>query len=78
MTYRGGYKLNEWYHVKLIVEGGENVKAKIWPRGSSEPQWMYEAKAPQRKSGVTVPMIVAGAGTSGAASFDYLLVSGSL
>ena len=77
MIYNGGYKLNEWYHVKITVEGGEKVKAKIWPRGSSEPEWMYEANLTQRKSGVIVPMIVAGIGTSGAASFDYLLASGS-
>src|SRR5262249_51447077 len=64
MTYTGGYKLNEWYHVKLTVEGGERVKAKIWPRGSSEPEWMYAANLPQRKSGLTVPMLIAGIGTS--------------
>ncbi|HKQ79579.1 MAG TPA: hypothetical protein VJ810_38155 [Blastocatellia bacterium] len=77
LVYNGGYKLNEWYHVKLTVEGGEKVKAKIWPRGSKEPEWMYETNLPQRKSGVTVPMVVAGVGTSGEASFDYLLATGS-
>lgn len=78
MTYSGGYKLGAWYHIKLTVEGGEKVKAKMWPRGANEPEWMYEARLPQRKSGVTAPMIVAGVGTSGAASDDYLLISGSL
>ncbi|MGE0126913.1 MAG: PKD domain-containing protein [Blastocatellales bacterium] len=77
MTYNDGYKTDSWYHIKLTVEGGERVKAKLWPRGSNEPGWMYEANLPQRKSGLTAPMIVAGTGTSGAASFDYLLVSGS-
>lgn len=78
MTYSGGYKLGAWYHIKFTVEGGERVKAKMWPRGANEPEWMYEARLPQRKSGVTAPMIVAGVGTSGAASYDYLLISGSL
>ncbi|MGH9753050.1 MAG: hypothetical protein ACREA2_09715, partial [Blastocatellia bacterium] len=78
MTYQGGYKLGEWYHVKLRVEGGEKVKAKIWPRGSSEPEWMYESTLPRRKSGLAAPMAPAGVGASGAASFDYLLASGSL
>ncbi|MGH9934795.1 MAG: hypothetical protein ACREAM_01035 [Blastocatellia bacterium] len=78
MVYDGGYKLNEWYHVKLTVEGGEKVKAKMWPRGSNEPEWMYETTLPRRKSGLTAPMMVAGVGTSGAASFDYLLASASL
>jgi hypothetical protein len=75
MTYKEGYKLDSWYHIKLVVEGGEKAKAKIWPLGSNEPEWMYEASLPQRKSGATAPMIVAGAGTSGAASYDYLLVT---
>ncbi|MCI0524674.1 MAG: hypothetical protein L0Y75_05365 [Acidobacteria bacterium] len=77
MSYSGGYKLGEWYHVKLTVEGGLNVRAKIWPRGSSEPEWMFAATLPKRKVGLTVPMIIAGTGTNGAASFDYLLASGS-
>jgi hypothetical protein len=72
----GGYKLGRWYHVKLMVEGNEKLKAKVWPRGSSEPDWMYETPLPQRKSGAPLPMLVAGTGTNGAASFDYLLVSG--
>jgi hypothetical protein len=84
MTYHAsgsgqiGYKLGEWYHVKLMVEGGEKVKAKIWPRGSSEPEWMYEATLPQRKSGLVAPMLTAGVGVSGAASYGYLLATGSL
>jgi len=73
----GGYMAGEWYHVKLTVERGEKVKAKIWPRGSSEPEWMYEATLLHRKSGLTAPMVVAGVGTSGAASYDYLLASGA-
>ena len=75
---QSGYKLGEWYHVKLMVEGGEKVKAKIWRRGSSEPEWMYEATLPRRKSGLAAPMVTAGVGASGAASFAYLLACGSL
>jgi hypothetical protein len=81
MTYhakgsgQSGYKLGEWYHVKLMIEGGEKVKAKIWPRGSSEPEWMYEATLPRRKSGLAAPMVAAGVGASGAASYDYLLAT---
>jgi hypothetical protein len=84
MTYnagapgQSGYKLGEWYHVKLKIEGGEKFKAKIWPRGSNEPEWMYEATLPQRKSGLVAPMVAAGVGVSGAASYDYLLVTGQL
>jgi hypothetical protein len=59
--------------VKLLVEGGEKARAKIWPRGTKEPAWMYEATLTPRKSGLNAPMIVAGTGTSGAASFNYLL-----
>src|SRR5262249_42165332 len=77
MTYQSGYKLGEWNHVKLTIEGGEKVRAKIWPRGSSEPEWMYEATLPRRISGIAAPMVTAGVGTSGAASYDYLLASGS-
>jgi hypothetical protein len=76
MTYQGGYKLGEWYHVKLAVEGGVKLKAKIWPRGSSEPEWMYEAALPRRKSGFIAPMLTAGVSVSGAASYDYMLVTG--
>ena len=81
MTYQApgsgqsGYKLGEWYHVKLKVEGGEKVKAKIWPRGSSEPEWMYEATLPRRKSGLAAPMAAAGVGVSGEASYDYLFAT---
>ena len=81
MTYQAGgsgqsgYKLGEWYHVKLTVEGGEKLKAKIWPRGSSEPEWMYEATLPRRKSGLAAPMVAAGVGASGAASYAYLLAT---
>jgi hypothetical protein len=76
MTYQGGYKPGEWYHVKLTIEGGEKLKAKIWPRGSREPEWMYEAAPPRRKSGFIAPMLTAGVGVSGAASYDYLLITG--
>jgi hypothetical protein len=75
MTYQSGYKLGEWYHVKLAVEGGEKLRAKIWPRGSSEPEWMYEAKLPRRKSGFIAPILAAGVGVSGAASYDYILIT---
>jgi hypothetical protein len=78
MKYQGGYKLGEWYHVKLAVEGGEKLRAKIWPRGSSEPEWMYEATLPRRKSGFIAPMLAGGVGVSGVASYDYILVAGSL
>jgi len=84
MTYnasgpgQSGYKLGEWYHVKIMVEGGEKLKAKIWPRGSGEPEWMYEATLSRRKSGLAAPLLIGGIGTSGEASYDYLLASGSL
>jgi hypothetical protein len=38
---------------------------------------MYEATLPRRKSGIAAPMVTAGVGTSGAASYVYLLASGS-
>jgi len=61
-----------------MVEGGEKLKAKIWPRGSGEPEWMYEATLSRRKSGLAAPLLIGGIGTSGEASYDYLLASGSL
>src|SRR5215475_10422731 len=51
LTYQGGYQLGEWYHVKLMVEGGDMFKGKIWRRGSKEPDWMYEEKLAQPKNG---------------------------
>ncbi len=75
LKYGGGYKLGQWYHLKLSVEGGERLKAKIWPRGTSEPDWMYEARLPQPKTGAPIPLLVAGTSTSGAASFDYIMAS---
>jgi hypothetical protein len=78
LTYESGYQIGRWYHVKFMIEGGERLKSKIWPQGSSEPEWMYETMLPERKSGLPVPMLIAGTSTSGAASFDYLLVSGQL
>jgi hypothetical protein len=39
---------------------------------------MYEAALPRRKSGFIAPMLTAGVGVSGAASYDYMLVTGSL
>ena len=45
------------------------------PRGSSEPEWMYEATLPRRKTGLAAPMVTAGIGASGAASYDYLLAT---
>ncbi len=76
LTYPGGYHLGRWYHVKLMIEGGERLRAKVWPRGSSEPDWMYETKLPRRKEGAPIPILVAGTSTNGAASYDYILVSG--
>lgn len=76
MLYPGGYELGRWYHVKLLVEGGAQLKAKIWPQGKNEPDWMYELKLAQPKSGVGVPLLAAGITTNGAASFDYFLVTG--
>ncbi len=75
LTYQGGYELGRWYHVKLLIEGGQRLKAKVWPPGTNEPDWIFETTLPQQKSGAPVPMLVAGTSTSGAASFDYMLVS---
>jgi hypothetical protein len=75
LVYQDGYKLGHWYHVKLMVEGGERLRSKVWQHGSKEPAWMYEVKLPQPKSGVGVPVLAAGTSTSGAAAFDYLLVT---
>jgi hypothetical protein len=51
------------------------LRSKVWPHGSKEPDWMYEMKLPQPKSGVGVPVLAAGTSTSGAAAFDYFLVT---
>ena len=75
LTFQGGYKLGEWYHVKLMVEGGEKLKGKIWRRGSKEPDWIYEERLAQPKNGAILPILVASTSTSGAASFDYFLVT---
>jgi hypothetical protein len=76
MIFEGGYELSRWYHLKLMVEGGDHFKAKIWLRGANEPQWMFSTKLPEKKNGIMAPLISAGTSTSGAASFDFLLVAG--
>jgi hypothetical protein len=75
LLYPEGFKLGLWYHVKLMVEGGSQLKGKIWPQGAKEPEWMYEVKLAQPKSGVGVPILTASISTSGAATYDYFLVT---
>jgi hypothetical protein len=69
------YELGKWYHLKLSVEDGRSIKAKVWPRGTAEPDWMYNINLEQAQAGPAVPLLAASTGTSGAAAFDYFLVT---
>lgn len=72
---RKGYELGRWYHVKLAVEKGPRLLAKLWPWGGSEPEWMYSLALENSLVGSPWPALIAGVGTSGEATFDYLLVT---
>jgi hypothetical protein len=69
------YQLGRWYHLKFSVEDGRSLKAKVWPRGIAEPDWMYSLELQQAQAGQAVPLLAASTGTSGAAAFDYFLVT---
>lgn len=79
LTYRDaeakGYQLGRWYHVKLSVDEGVVLRAKIWPRSAPEPDWMYSVALDRPKRGAPAPMLAAGVGTNGEATFDYILVT---
>jgi hypothetical protein len=80
LTYRdpsdNQYRLRRWYHVKLLVDGGRSLRAKIWPLGATEPDWLYNLSLEQSQSGPAVPLLAASTSTNGEAAFDYFLVSG--
>ena len=69
------YQLGRWYHVKLLAEGGRGLKAKVWPLGTAEPDWMYSLVLEQSQLGPAVPLMAAGISTNGEAAFDYFLVT---
>jgi hypothetical protein len=79
LTYRDAsasrYQLGHWYHIKLLVEGGRSLKAKVWPLGTAEPDWMYSLMLEQPRSGPAVPLLAASTSTNGEAAFDYFLVT---
>jgi hypothetical protein len=70
-----GYRLGRWYHLKLAVERGRWFRAKVWPLGGPEPDWMYSATLDEAKLGPPVPLLTASRGTNGEAAFDYFLVT---
>lgn len=70
-----GYQLGRWYHVKLLVEGGRSLKAKVWPLATAEPDWMYSLMLEQSQLGPAVPLIAASISTNGQAAFDYFQVT---
>ena len=69
------YELGRWYHIKLLIEDGRSLKAKTWPLGTVEPDWMYSLMLDEPQMGRPVPLLAAGTGTNGAAAFDYFLVT---
>lgn len=71
---RKGYELARWYHIKLAVDKGSRLLAKVWPWGGSEPEWMYSVALDESLLGPPLPALVGGMGTSGEATYDYLLV----
>jgi hypothetical protein len=79
LTYRDAsgkrYQLGHWYHVKLLVEGGRSLKAKVWPFGTTEPDWTYSLMLEQSQPGRAVPLLGASTSTNGEAAFDYFLVT---
>lgn len=74
-AFGGRYQLGSWYHVKLSVEGGSSLKAKVWPLDAAEPDWMYNLLLEQSQPGPPVPLLAAGTGTNGEVAFDYFLVT---
>lgn len=78
MTYpknsKDGYALGRWYWMKLQISGGRLLRAKIWNEGSSEPDWIYELDLGRQIRSNPVPILTAGAGTSGEITFDHVLV----
>jgi hypothetical protein len=79
LTYRDAsakrYQLGHWYHVKLLVEGGRSLKAKVWPLGTAEPDWIYSLILEQSQPGPAVPLLAASTSTNGEVAFDYFLVT---
>jgi ketosteroid isomerase-like protein len=69
------YKLGNWYHIKLAVEEGLNLKGKVWPQGMAEPEWMYSVVLDSAIPGPAVPLLAASTSTNGEAAFEYFLVS---
>ena len=74
LTWPKGFDLGTWYQVKLRIEGGQKLKAKIWPVDDAEPDWSYEVTLGHALQGKYSPILVGGAGTSGEASYGYLSV----
>jgi hypothetical protein len=72
------YQLKRWYHVKLSMEEGRSFKAKVWPLGTTEPDWMYSLKLEQARPGPVVPLVSGGISTNGEAAFDYFSVTGKV
>lgn len=70
-----GFALNRWYRVKVGLFEKGRVKAKVWPQGETEPPWKYEVTATDGFGDHPVPLLVAGAGTSGEAMFSDVWVS---
>lgn len=69
------YQLGRWYYVKLLVDDGRSLKAKVWPLGTAEPDWMYRLMREQSQPGPAVPLMAASTSTNGEAAFDYFLVT---
>jgi hypothetical protein len=69
------YQLGRWYHVKLLVDDGRSLKAKVWPLGTTEPDWTYSLMLEQSQLGPAVPLLAASTSTNGEAAFDYFLVT---
>jgi hypothetical protein len=78
MTYpkdsKAGYELGRWYWIKLQLSGGRILRAKIWNEGSPEPDWTYELDLGRQVPANPVPLLTAGAGTSGEIAFDHVFV----
>ena len=70
------YQLGGWYYVKLLVKDGRSLKAKVWPLGTTEPDWMYSLMLEQSQPGPASPLLAAGISTNGEAAFDYFSVTG--
>lgn len=70
-----GYQLGRWYYVKLLVDEGRSLKAKVWPLDTAEPDWMNSLILEQSRRGPAVPLMAASTSTNGEAAFDYFLVT---